>query len=63
MPQLIPGKIVVKENGELHISIDLNININGTPVPVKEIVREEEPELEIPAFNPAPKIKFGKEKK
>ena len=67
MPQLLqPSKIITKD-GEfvVHLLIDLNINVNtsgdGVTVTTKaKKAEEDESKWEVPAFGPAPKVKFGK---
>lgn len=58
---------VVTKDGEcqIHITLDLNININGTSVKVEEskkLVEEKKEETEwvIPTFDSGEKVKFGK---
>lgn len=69
MPQLIQPHKVVTRDGELtvHLTIDLNLNItNSGGVSVSAGVaaqkqNEDSPVAwEVPAFGPAPKVKFGK---
>lgn len=66
MVELIrPQMKVVTKDGEcqIHITLDLNININGTNVKVEEnkkLVEQDETEWAIPTFDSGEKVKFGK---
>lgn len=62
MGGLIKGNKVemVVEDGKLHITIDLNINLNNLPQKKEE---EEEVNWAIPNFESGEKVKFGTKKK
>ncbi len=65
MPQLIrPNQVKIMTNdGEVnvHITLDLNVNLEGGVVNMsKKQEEEEEAEILVPTFSPSKKIKFGK---
>jgi hypothetical protein len=66
MADLIKPRVsVVTKEGEcqIHITLDLNVNINGITTKVEDIKVgevEESPEWVIPTFDSGEKISFGK---
>lgn len=67
MGELIKGARVIAKDGELHITLDLNITVNGVENRVthtQKIEKQEEDEMvwAIPDFKSAEKLNFGKKK-
>lgn len=59
-----PQITVVNKDGQcdIHITLDLNINVNGAEVSGKPKKEEDETVWEIPSFKSTEKINFGNRK-